>query len=166
MPPKPAESKRKKWFFGIPDILRGAMLGVLIGWAIQTTMPTPELVSWIGVSGVLFIRAIKYLVTPLVFCSLLTGMTDMLVVGKASAIGWRTELLYLTTSVIATIESLLWVPLFRSYFGDKVRETTVTVTKMAFVSHCKRLGRLHVRRHVRCQHRCELRRPPPSSQWT
>ncbi|TYZ63619.1 hypothetical protein PybrP1_011867, partial [[Pythium] brassicae (nom. inval.)] len=103
-PPSARRSKWKRWFFGIPGILCGAVLGVLLGWVVQTTEPSAELVSWIGMPGSLFIRAIKCLVTPFVFCSLLVGMVDMLAVGKADAIGWRTGLLYLTTTVITTTE--------------------------------------------------------------
>jgi Na+/H+-dicarboxylate symporter len=89
-------------------------------------------VTWIGTPGNLFIRAIKCLVTPLVFCSLIVGMADMLAVGKAGSIGWRTGLLYLTTTIVATVEGLLWVLLLRPYFGDKAKVTESTITEMAF----------------------------------
>lgn len=109
-----------------PGILCGAIISILLGWVVQTA----ELVSWIGVPGNLFIRAIKCLVTPLMFCSLLVGMTDMLAVGKAgSTIGWRTGVLYFTTTVVATIEGLLWVLLFSPYFSN--RETGGTAAKVA-----------------------------------
>ncbi|GAB9473543.1 hypothetical protein Gpo141_00010693 [Globisporangium polare] len=132
---EPVAAKRnkwKEWFFGIPGILCGAVLGILIGWAIQTTTPSDDLVSWIGVPGNLFIRAIKCLVTPLVFCSLIVGMADMLAVGKASAIGWRTGVLYLTTTIVATCEGLVWVLIFRPYFGNKSKLEEDTTAEMAF----------------------------------
>jgi solute carrier family 1 (high affinity glutamate transporter) protein 2 len=136
--PLKKHNKWKEWFFGIPGILTGAVLGIFIGWAIQTGNPSAELVSWIGVPGNLFIRAIKCLVTPLVFCSLIVGMADMLAVGKAGAIGWRTGLLYLTTTVIATCEGLIWVLIFRPYFGNKKKETDAAVAEMAF--ECDKSG--------------------------
>jgi Na+/H+-dicarboxylate symporter len=132
-PPVP-RNKWKEWFFGIPGILCGAILGIFIGWAIQTTEPSAELVSWIGVPGSLFIRAIKCLVTPLVFCSLIVGMADMLAVGKAGMIGWRTGVLYLTTTVVATCEGLIWVLIFRPYFGNKSEPQKEVVAELAF--HC------------------------------
>ncbi|TYZ64525.1 hypothetical protein PybrP1_001742 [[Pythium] brassicae (nom. inval.)] len=131
MAPKP-RNKWKEWFFGIPGILCGAILGILVGWAIQTSHPSSELVTWIGTPGNLFIRAIKCLVTPLVFCSLLVGMADMLAVGKAGSIGWRTGVLYLTTTVVATAEGLLWVLIFRPYFGNKKEVTAESTAEFAF----------------------------------
>uniref|UniRef100_K3WWW5 Amino acid transporter n=1 Tax=Globisporangium ultimum (strain ATCC 200006 / CBS 805.95 / DAOM BR144) TaxID=431595 RepID=K3WWW5_GLOUD len=125
-------SKWKEWFFGIPGILCGAVFGIFLGWLIQKGEPSAELVTWIGTPGNLFIRAIKCLVTPLVFCSLIVGMADMLAVGKAGSIGWRTGLLYLTTTIVATVEGLLWVLLLRPYFGDKAKVTESTITEMAF----------------------------------
>uniref|UniRef100_K3WWW4 Amino acid transporter n=1 Tax=Globisporangium ultimum (strain ATCC 200006 / CBS 805.95 / DAOM BR144) TaxID=431595 RepID=K3WWW4_GLOUD len=129
--PKPV-NKWKEWFFGIPGILCGAVLGSAFGILIQNSDPSDELVTWIATPGNLFIRAIRCLVTPLVFCSLLVGMADMLAIGKAGRIGWRTALLYLTTTVVATCEGLIWVLIFRPYFGNKSQPTEETVAEMAF----------------------------------
>ncbi|GAB9473540.1 hypothetical protein Gpo141_00010690 [Globisporangium polare] len=131
-PPKSLSARIWGWYFGIPGILVGAILGIFIGWAIQTGSPSADLVSWIGVPGNLFIRAIKCLVTPLVFCSLIVGMADMLAVGKASTIGVRTGLLYLLTTVIAATEGLIWVLIFRPYFGNKAQKVKETVAEFAF----------------------------------
>jgi Na+/H+-dicarboxylate symporter len=117
------QSRCKKHFFGIPGILAGALIGIILGCAIQTTSPSEQVVSWIGIPGELFIRAIKCLVTPLVFCSLIVGMADMLAVGKAGKIGWRTALLYMFTTVVATCEGMVWVLIFRPLFGNRAKET-------------------------------------------
>ncbi|RHY47270.1 hypothetical protein DYB34_007375, partial [Aphanomyces astaci] len=123
-PETPVKRNRfKEFYFGIPGILTGAAIGIALGVLIQTTTPSEEVVSWIGIPGSLFIRAIKCLVTPLVFCSLLVGMADMLAVGKASRIGWRTALLYITTTIVGACQGLLWVMLFRSSFGNKSKST-------------------------------------------
>uniref|UniRef100_K3WWW6 Amino acid transporter n=1 Tax=Globisporangium ultimum (strain ATCC 200006 / CBS 805.95 / DAOM BR144) TaxID=431595 RepID=K3WWW6_GLOUD len=126
-PPTQTRAQRlKELYFGIPGILLGAVIGIFIGWGLQKGSPSEELMSWIGVPGSLFIRAIKCIVTPVVFCSLVVGMADMLAVGKASSIGVRTVLLYLTTTVIASCEGLVWVLIFRPYFGNKAQEVVST----------------------------------------
>ncbi|GAB9473541.1 hypothetical protein Gpo141_00010691 [Globisporangium polare] len=131
-PPQTLSSKLWSWYFGIPGILLGAVIGIFIGWGIQTGNPSDELVSWIGVPGSLFIRAIKCIVTPVVFCSLVVGMADMLAVGKASTIGVRTVLLYLLTTIVASCEGLLFVAIFRPYFGNKAQVTEETIAELAF----------------------------------
>lgn len=125
-------NKCKEMFFGIPGIIGGAICGVIIGVLIQSAHPSKEVVSWIDLPGNLFIRAIKCLVTPLVFCSLIVGMADMLAVGKAGVIGWRTALLYLFTTIVATVEGMLWVLLFRPLFGNRSTEKTIEPAEFAF----------------------------------
>ncbi|KAJ0390963.1 hypothetical protein ATCC90586_010981 [Pythium insidiosum] len=118
--------------FGVPGILAGAVLGILIGWGLQQANPSAELVSWIGIPGTLFIRAIKCLVTPLVFCSLIVGMADMLAVGKAGKIGWRTVALYLFSTVVASTEGMIMVTIFRKWFSNEAKEGAKKITEMAF----------------------------------
>ncbi|ETV83440.1 hypothetical protein H257_04167 [Aphanomyces astaci] len=150
-PEPPVKRNRiKEFYFGIPGILTGAILGVALGALLHSTSPSKEVVSWIGVPGSLFIRAVKCLVTPLVFCSLLVGMADMLAVGKASRIGWRTTLLYLATTMIGAVEGLLWVLIFRSSFGNKSKSIEVKLTEFAFA--CEEPGHFltHVGANVSC----------------
>ncbi|TYZ57093.1 hypothetical protein PybrP1_010862 [[Pythium] brassicae (nom. inval.)] len=130
--PESLPSKLWRWYFGIPGILLGAVVGILIGYAIQTGEPSEELVTWVGTPGRLFIRAIKSIVTPVVLCSLVVGMADMLAVGKASTIGVRTVLLYLFTTVVASCEGLLFVAIFRPHFGNKARPVAESVAELAF----------------------------------
>lgn len=130
----PTPSKRSRvmeLLLGIPGILMGATLGVLLGWIIQQSDPSDDLVSWVGIPGQLFIRAIKCLVTPLVFCSLIVGMADMLAMGKASTIGGRTAGLYAISTIVAASEGMLWVTLFRPLFGNKNREEETTSVEFA-----------------------------------
>uniref|UniRef100_K3WWW7 Amino acid transporter n=1 Tax=Globisporangium ultimum (strain ATCC 200006 / CBS 805.95 / DAOM BR144) TaxID=431595 RepID=K3WWW7_GLOUD len=96
--------KLKEWYFGIPGILVGAILGILAEWALSTGSPSNEFLSWIDVPDNLFIRVIKRVVTPLVLCSLIVEMTDILALDKASSIGVCTGLLYLLCTVVAAAE--------------------------------------------------------------
>jgi Na+/H+-dicarboxylate symporter len=55
----------------------------------------------------------------------------MLSVGKAGRIGWRTGLCYVFSTVVASCEGLLWVLLFRGWFGRDAKEEATTVPEFA-----------------------------------
>jgi Sodium:dicarboxylate symporter family len=65
----------------------------------------------------MFIRSLKCVVLPLVFVNVITSVVDMMTVGKAGSIGWKTIGLYLFTTVIACvlgiISSLTMKPLYK-----------------------------------------------------
>ncbi|TMW57613.1 hypothetical protein Poli38472_003538 [Pythium oligandrum] len=148
-PAKPV-NKWKEWFFGIPGILTGAILGIVIGYLVQRAEPSEEVVSWIAIPGDLFIRAIKSLVGPLVFCSLVVGMSDLVAVGKATTIGVRTFSFYLLTSLLSSCEGMVWVLIFRPFFGNKAKEVAETIPELAF--QCDKPGYFlsHVNDTVQC----------------
>jgi len=77
------------------QILIGMAAGVLIGSLL------PALVPYIAPVGTLFISAIKMLIVPLVFASLVTGMTSMDDVKKLGRISFKTVGIYLTTTLVA-----------------------------------------------------------------
>ncbi len=51
--------------------------------------------------GTMFVNAIKMLIVPLIFVSLVVGMTSMQDLGKMGRVGLKTVLLYLVTTAIA-----------------------------------------------------------------
>lgn len=73
-------------------ILIGMVLGVIVG-AIMG--PDAEVLKPIGT---LFINAIKMLIVPLVFCSLVVGVTSMQDTRKMGRIGLKSVVLYLATT--------------------------------------------------------------------
>ncbi|WP_273427955.1 dicarboxylate/amino acid:cation symporter [Marinobacter sp.] len=76
-------------------ILIGMVLGVIVG-AIMG--PDAEVLKPIGT---LFINAIKMLIVPLVFCSLVVGVTSMQDTRKMGRIGLKSVFLYLGTTAVA-----------------------------------------------------------------
>lgn len=129
-PPR-SSSKFAELFFGMPGIIAGAVLGIIIGVLVQRATPSAVVVSWVGVPGDLFIRALKCLIPPLVFCTMVSGMADMYAVGKAGKIGWRAFWLYTLTTLIATAEGLVAVLIFRPFFSSNVKAQTTAVTEFA-----------------------------------
>ncbi|TMW66991.1 hypothetical protein Poli38472_012107 [Pythium oligandrum] len=130
--PPSTQPRWKRLVFGVPGIVAGAIIGILIGYGLQEADASAEVVSWVGIPGTLFIRAVKCLVAPLVFSSLVVGMADMLAVGKASSIGWRTAAVYTLTTILASCQGLLWVVIFRPMFSNTSAEVADTTPQMAF----------------------------------
>lgn len=100
-------------------ILLGALIGFGIGIAISDGRASEEVVSWIALPGDLFLRALKCIVLPLVFVNIILAVIDMMNVGKAVSIGWRTVVMYTLTTLLAAIEGLVCVLLFKPLFSRK-----------------------------------------------
>jgi Sodium:dicarboxylate symporter family len=71
----------------------------------------------IGLVGDMFIRSLKCVVLPLVFVNVITSVVDMMTVGKAGSIGWKTIFFYLLTTVVACVlgivSSMAMKPLYK-----------------------------------------------------
>ena len=76
-------------------ILIGMVLGILVGAVMG---PDAEVLKPIGT---LFINAIKMLIVPLVFCSLVVGVTSMQDTRKMGRIGLKSVALYMGTTAVA-----------------------------------------------------------------
>lgn len=93
-----------KFWFGIPlwqRVVGALILGVVTGflWG-----PDAESIKWIGD---LFIRAIKMLVVPLIFFSLVSGVAAIGDLRKLGSVGGRALLLFIVSGQIAA-----WLGLF------------------------------------------------------
>ncbi|MBO9504524.1 MAG: dicarboxylate/amino acid:cation symporter [Pseudomonadota bacterium] len=87
-----------KTWFEIPlwqRVITALILGVLTGWAWG---PEAESIKWIGD---FFIKAIKMLVVPLIFFSLVSGVAAIGDLRKLGAVGGRAMLLFVVTGQIA-----------------------------------------------------------------
>jgi len=74
--------------------------GVIIGVALNKTGQSDIAVS-VKMLGTMFINAIKMLIVPLIFVSLVSGMTSMHDLSKMGRIGLKTVVLYLGTTAVA-----------------------------------------------------------------
>ena len=87
-----------KTWFEIPlwqRVITALILGVLTGWAWG---PDAESIKWIGD---FFIKAIKMLVVPLIFFSLVSGVAAIGDLRKLGAVGGRAMILFVVTGQIA-----------------------------------------------------------------
>jgi Na+/H+-dicarboxylate symporter len=98
--------------YPILSVLLFAGFGLAIGiglsfWEPEDMDKKKKTLKWLGLIGDLFIRSLKCVVLPLVFVNVIISVMEMMKVGKASAIGWKTIGLYLLTTVFAAILGIL-----------------------------------------------------------
>ena len=76
-------------------ILIGLVLGIVVGMVLK------EKALYLKPIGAIFINGVKMLIVPLVFSSLIVGVTSVDDIGKMGRIGLKTIILYAVTTIIA-----------------------------------------------------------------
>jgi len=93
------------------QILIGLVLGVLYGLFLS---PYISYVDWMGV---VFLRALKMIIVPLILSSLISGITNIGNAENLGRLGLKTILYYISTSVIAIVTGLFFVNLIKPGVG-------------------------------------------------
>ena len=106
-------------------ILIGLILGVAVGAFLGADA------EYIKPLGTLFINAIKMLIVPLVFCSLVVGVTSMQDTKKMGRIGFKTVAIYMFTTALAISIGLGIGSIFEPGAGLNMVATSETVAKDA-----------------------------------
>ena len=94
-------------------ILISMILGLIVGLILNFYVTDPFIKDIILIDNVfflggnLFIKLMKMLVVPLVFCSIIVGVTSISDIRKIGAIGGRAILIYLITTALAVTIALL-----------------------------------------------------------
>jgi len=108
--------------YPVVSVLLFASIGIAAGVGLSFWNPEDEstkdtALKWIGLIGDLFIRALKCAVLPLVFVNVIISVMEMMQVGKAGSVGWKTIVLYLVTTVMAALfgimASIIMMPLYK-----------------------------------------------------
>ncbi len=95
-------------------ILLGMVLGLLFGFVMVGAGVAPSFVSdWVSPLGDIFMRLLKMIAVPLVFCSLVLGVGNLSDVAALSKLGVRTLLLYISTTVVAVTLGVVLVLSFQ-----------------------------------------------------
>ena len=91
------------------QIIIGMTLGVVYG-VIASSFGWVEFTnSWLKPWGVIFVNLLKLIAVPLVFASLVKGVTSLSDISRLSRIGSRTILLYLISTVVSVSLGLILV---------------------------------------------------------
>ena len=88
--------------------------GILVGLCF---LGKPELTTqYIKPIGTIFINLLKFIVVPIVLLSLICGMISMKDIKKVGAIGWKTIVYYMITTLIAIVIGLAVANIFKGAF--------------------------------------------------
>ena len=129
------EAKEKKKLGLTTKIFIGLLVGLLVGVLFNIAVPTGYIRDTVFVDGIFyvigngFIRLMKMLVVPLVFCSLVCGASaigDTKALGK---VGGKTIIFYLCTTALAVIVAITVATFIRPGIGlDMASINTTEVT--------------------------------------
>jgi len=115
--------------YPVLSVLAFATVGISLGlglsyWEPEDSTDKDTALKWIGLIGDMFIRALKAVVLPLVFVNVTLSVIDMMTVGRAGSVGWKTIGLYLLTTLLASILGLISIVSFQPLFDQGEFEVT------------------------------------------
>ncbi|GHT21661.1 sodium:dicarboxylate symporter [Planctomycetales bacterium] len=93
------------------QILAAILLGIAAGFFF------PQYTGYVSWMGTLFLRLLKMVVIPLIFCTLVSAITGLRGEGKLGRIGGKAAGLYVLTTLAAILTALVFVNIFRPGTG-------------------------------------------------
>ncbi len=97
-------------------------LGIIAGLIFMKFGKTDWAVNYVKPFGTIFLNLLKFIVVPIVLCSIISGVISMKDIKKVGAIGGKTVLYYMMTTAFAVVIGLFFANLFKG--GFQVLETT------------------------------------------
>ena len=99
-------------------IIIGMVLGVVYGLIASSMAWVDFTTYWIKPWGVIFVNLLKLIAVPLVFASLVKGVTSLSDISKLSRIGGKTIAFYLVSTVISgTSPAFVLLLFFHSFLA-------------------------------------------------
>ncbi len=114
------------------QILIGMAVGVLFALLLINFSWGPQLVrDWIKPFGTIFINCLKLIAVPLIFASLIKGISDLKDISKLSEMGTRTIVTFILTTVLAVSIGLGLVNILKpgNAIGEQTRAELLTSYK-------------------------------------
>src|SRR3954465_5203912 len=102
--PPPAVASRKPWYRVLYiQVLIAIVLGVLFGWL------SPEYAKsdWVKAMGDGFIKLIKMVIAPIIFCTIVSGISHIQDAKKVGRVGLKALVYFEVVSTFALIVGLL-----------------------------------------------------------
>jgi Na+/H+-dicarboxylate symporter len=113
------------------------LVSVWTGWETFTT-------DWVKPWGTIFLKLLKLIAVPLIFVSLVKGISSLTDITKLSRIGYKTIVIYIITTIFATTVGLAMVNIlkpgdvfpnekqeqYREQFGGQIDITTESAREM------------------------------------
>lgn len=97
-------------------------LGIIAGLLFMAVGRADLAIMYVKPFGTIFLNLLKFIVVPIVLCSIICGVISMKDIKKVGAIGGKTVLYYMFTTAFAVVIGLTFANVFKGFF--KVLETT------------------------------------------
>ena len=114
--------KQKRKLSLAAQIFIGLFLGILAGLLFLAVGKADFAVAYVKPFGTIFLNLIKFIVVPIVLCSIVGGVISMKDIKKVGSIGIKTVVYYLFTTAFAVTIGLIFANLFKGTF--QVLQTT------------------------------------------
>lgn len=95
-------------------IFMGLVAGIAVGFAFIGHADAAE--KYVKPFGALFLNLIKFIVVPIVLCSIISGVISLGDIKKIGSIGIKTIAYYLCTTAVAVVIGLLLANVFKGFF--------------------------------------------------
>ncbi len=115
-------------------IIIGLILGVIFGLIFTQINGGKQIIThWIKPIGTIFVKLLKLIAIPLIMGSLIKGISDLKDISKFKAMGIKTVIIYVLTTVIAIFIGLGLVNFFKP--GNGILQSTIKVLKKNYVNN-------------------------------
>lgn len=104
------------------QIFIGLFLGIIAGFIFLAAGKAEWAVAYVKPFGTIFLNLIKFIVVPIVLCSIIGGVISMKDIRKVGSIGWKTVVYYMITTAFAVVIGLFFANLLKGSF--QVLQTT------------------------------------------
>ncbi|OQS03458.1 dicarboxylate/amino acid:cation (Na or H) symporter (DAACS) family protein [Thraustotheca clavata] len=123
-------------FVGSISVIIGAILGVGIGLGLSQLHMTKDSLQWLALPGELFVRALRCLIVPMVFCTMSVAIAEVIVLNKTSILTWRTGAIFFLSSFLATSQGVTVAMIYRGIFQSNSITNTTSSTQLVFGLKC------------------------------
>jgi L-cystine uptake protein TcyP (sodium:dicarboxylate symporter family) len=110
-PPPGGISEPSKYFIGIT-------LGIILGVVLNILNVNHDYIGIITLPGALFLRSLQCAVIPMMFFNIVSSVVDIFGSGSAGNMGKKALWLYTLSTVLATIEGIVFANLFSSFLDS------------------------------------------------
>lgn len=114
----------------------GAGLGIGVLLAQYNTEGDSEWPEWIALPGDLFIDALKCLIVPMVFSSIVVCIGELVEAGKAARIGSRVMIYFAMSSLVSSTIGMLFGVLFSGMFVSQIDVNARSIPVPQFSIKC------------------------------
>lgn len=108
--------KQKKKLSLAIQIFIGLGLGIIAGLIFMALGKADLAVTYVKPFGTIFLNLIKFIVVPIVLCSIICGVISMQDIRKVGSIGWKTVVYYMLTTACAVVIGLIFANIFKGTF--------------------------------------------------